>query len=86
MYNGEWDKDQRNGFGTFKWENGDIFRGGFKKNLREGKGELSNSEGVKLVGCWVKDLLHGEVMRIKSGNLQNERLERWEFGNMREII
>lgn len=78
--------DERNGFGLFNWENGDSFKGEFKGDLREGKGVLTNSQGVKLVGFWIKDLLHGEVKRVYAGNLQTERKERWEFGNMREII
>lgn len=70
----------------FKWENGDQFKGNFTQNLREGRGELMNSSGVRLIGSWVKDLLHGKVLRIFPGNLQKKRTERWEFGHLREIL
>ena len=35
----------RHGTGTYKYKNGDIYKGSFKKNLYEGKGLFKYSNG-----------------------------------------
>ena len=39
-----------NGNGTFTWESGNVYTGGFKNWLFEGKGRLSYKSGDKVTG------------------------------------
>jgi hypothetical protein len=39
-YEGEFKKGYPDGAGTYTWQNGNYFKGGFKKGLRHGKGEM----------------------------------------------
>lgn len=37
-YTGEWDRDDKNGFGTMIYANKDCYEGQWKDGLREGEG------------------------------------------------
>ena len=35
-YTGEYDRDKKNGFGTYKWADGSEYEGFFKDDLKDG--------------------------------------------------
>lgn len=75
-YTGEWENNQRSGYGTFVWENGMSFAGTWKDNVRNGKGTLYFSDGRQLESSWVNDKLNGEaIIKSKEGNI----IERCEY-------
>jgi len=53
------EKFVRQGFGTFKHKNGDVYEGFFKDGLREGHGEYFFNDGSVYVGEWKQDKKHG---------------------------
>ncbi len=62
-YEGDFKKGYPDGTGKYTWANGDFYYGGWKKGLKEGKGELHKIvEGVPALmkGYWKKDNYHGE--------------------------
>ena len=38
VYDGNWEKGHREGFGEFFWGDGDHYKGEWKNDFREGKG------------------------------------------------
>lgn len=56
-YSGEWKNNQRNGKGTFTYENGEKYIGEWKNNLRNGKGTYFLNDGSKIEGLWKNDSL-----------------------------
>jgi hypothetical protein len=81
-YTGEWDNNQRSGYGTFVWENGMSFAGTWKNNTRNGKGILYFSNGQQLEGFWVNDQLNGKaIVKSKEGNI----IEKSEYQNNKKI-
>lgn len=45
VYEGEWDKDEIKGKGTFKFMNGDSYTGSFLKGIRNGVGKYTYANG-----------------------------------------
>jgi len=81
-YTGEWENNQRSGYGTFVWENGITFAGNWKNNVRNGQGTLYFSDGRQLEGSWKDDKLHGPaVIKSKEGTI----IERCEYQNNKKI-
>ncbi|AXG72097.1 MORN repeat protein [Kordia sp. SMS9] len=62
-YSGDWKNDQRNGIGTYLWEDGQQYEGNWKNNVRHGPGILSFANGETLEGIWNEGKLHGEVVK-----------------------
>lgn len=68
-YWGEWRQDKRNGWGTYVWEDGQVYKGFWKDNLRHGKGVVYFNNGEQLKGEWINGKLNGEVMKSdQNGN------------------
>lgn len=40
------------GTGMYKWANGDMYQGTFKRGMRDGFGTMTFSDGSKYVGQW----------------------------------
>jgi hypothetical protein len=49
----------REGWGIFKYSNGDIYEGYFKNGVREGKGEYRYRDGSVYRGEWFNDMKNG---------------------------
>jgi hypothetical protein len=75
-YNGELDENYvRNGYGIYKYDNGDIYEGDFVEGLREGQGEYLYNDGSVYRGSWKEDKKHG------SGSYKFDKFEfdgQWE--------
>jgi hypothetical protein len=55
----------REGPGTVKWSNGDVYTGDFKGGLRHGKGVFISEKGAhKYEGSWKNSLKHGQGTEI----------------------
>lgn len=59
-YNGAWENDERNGFGTYTWEDGKIFEGNWKDGKRHGPGKLTLTSGMTYIGEWKDDKRNGK--------------------------
>ena len=49
-----------NGYGTYVWDNGDQYVGGYKDNLYHGQGTFTSNNGDQYVGGWKNDKMHGQ--------------------------
>jgi len=58
-YEGEWENDQQNGFGTLIWNNGNKYVGDFKNNKRHGRGVMQLSNGTAYDGEFAENEMHG---------------------------
>jgi hypothetical protein len=51
-YDGEYKNDQKNGYGVFHWESGNIYKGQYKDDERNGLGEMTWTDGSVYFGYW----------------------------------
>jgi hypothetical protein len=60
FYEGEVDDNSvRDGWGIYKYKNGDVYEGKFRNGVREGKGEYMYTDGSFYRGDWKNDKKHG---------------------------
>jgi hypothetical protein len=60
VYEGEVDdNDVREGWGIYKYTNGDVYEGKFKGGIKEGKGEYVYTDGSYYRGDWKNDKKNG---------------------------
>lgn len=59
QYEGEYERDKKNGQGTFKWASGNKYTGGYKDDERDGFGEMIWVDGSIYKGEWRKGIQHG---------------------------
>jgi len=75
-YEGEWNKDQREGLGTFYHKDGRYYTGSFKDNWRSGFGTYYWPSGDRFEGQWVDNDRHGSGKMIwKDGNTYTGEFE-----------
>lgn len=76
-YDGQWLKDEKDGYGILKYKNGIEYKGYFKKDKFNGKGEMSFPNGIYYSGGFFNDLFHGmgclkgNNNHIYNGNFKN---------------
>lgn len=81
-YWGDWENEQRNGFGTYLWEDGQKYEGNWQDNVRHGMGKLYFSNGEVLEGTWKQGKLDGEVVKKdKNGKI----IERSTYKNNEKV-
>ncbi len=56
---GKWEHQTKDGKGTYLWDNGDKYTGGYKGNEKSGYGEKTWACGNKYAGQWENDIRHG---------------------------
>ena len=66
-YRGQFLRGKADGAGVLTYPSGERFQGQFKDNKREGFGILTKPDGILVKGCWVNDLLHGQVTIDQEG-------------------
>ena len=65
------------GKSQYKYDNGDIYIGRWRKRKRHGKGTMSYSNGDKYEGHWENDCRHGEgIMTYSNGDKYEGRWEK----------
>ncbi|MDF1548762.1 MAG: caspase family protein, partial [Bacteroidales bacterium] len=67
-----------NGFGVYRWSDGEKYVGTFKNKLRYGKGTNYWPDGKVYEGVWFNDKMHGYGKESKDGNVINVGF--WEAG------
>lgn len=55
------------GFGVFTWPNGQVFKGNYEKEKKQGQGQLRLADGTLIKGNWVDGRLEGQSDVIKNG-------------------
>lgn len=76
MYEGEYLKDKKEGFGIFKWASGNIYRGQYKEDEREGIGEMRWVDGSSYIGQWERGIQHGYGrMKFLDGSMKEGLFE-----------
>ena len=50
---------EMHGYGTFRWNDGNVYAGEWRKNIREGRGTLVLTEGARYEGEWRDDKREG---------------------------
>ena len=61
--------DCENGTGTFKWENGNIYKGEWKAGGLNGQGKLTSKSGGVKEGEWKDGLLNGQGKIYSDGDI-----------------
>lgn len=59
MYEGQYFRDKKQGFGLFKWASGNVYKGQYKADEREGIGEMCWTDGSVYIGQWERGIQHG---------------------------
>ena len=59
VYDGEWFRNEKNGFGTYSYSNGDRFVGTFRADLVDGEGLYNFKNRDSYNGQWEKGKMHG---------------------------
>ena len=60
----ETESDKKEGKGTERYANGDVYEGEFKADKMEGKGTLRFADGHKHEGDWKANTLHNGMIRL----------------------
>ena len=68
IYEGDWLKDLKNGYGIQNWINGAKYDGYWKDNLKDGEATMIFEDGNTYVGPWRRDKMHGIHQVTKNGN------------------
>lgn len=64
MYEGEYLKDKKHGFGIFKWSSGNTYMGQYKEDERDGIGKMQWTDGSVYLGHWERGIQHGYGIMI----------------------
>ena len=69
----------RHGFGVFRFANGDVYIGNWKKDKMDGTGIMSWATSDVFDGCWSNGLIHGSgvyryAMDVDIGNFRSKLL------------
>ena len=70
------------GQGEFYWPEGQVYKGGFKNDQKDGYGELSWGDGILFKGNYKNGKREGEGVMIKNneekkGLWSNDRFVQW---------
>ncbi len=74
VYEGQYYRDKKQGFGIFKWASGNVYRGQYKADEREGIGEMRWTDGSIYVGQWERGIQHGYGRMIFPDGMVKEGL------------
>ena len=72
VYEGEWRKDLRSGFGEEVWKNGEKFRGESEEGMRHGIGIWTFADGRTRLGTWEKGMKEGWAIYTDKDFVQAE--------------
>lgn len=60
IHEGQWENQQLNGRGTYKWQDGSSYDGDFLEGQMEGVGVFKWPDGSTYSGAWRKGQMHGQ--------------------------
>ena len=76
MYEGQYFKDKKHGFGIAKWASGNVYRGQYKEDEREGIGEMKWIDGSLYIGQWERGIQNGfGRMKFPDGTIKEGLFE-----------
>lgn len=76
MYEGQYFKDKKQGFGVFKWASGNLYVGQYEADEREGIGKMCWTDGSVYIGQWERGIQNGYgVMRFPDGTAKKGLFE-----------
>ncbi len=76
MYEGQYFRDKKQGFGIFKWASGNMYRGQYRNDERDGIGEMRWTDGSIYTGWWERGIQHGYGrMQFPDGTLKEGLFE-----------
>jgi hypothetical protein len=78
MYCGEISSCDINGYGTYRFKNGDIHQGNFLNGKQHGDGKYQFLNGSIYEGCWNDGLLHGKATIILENGTKKHEI--WCYG------
>ena len=84
-YDGEFKNGLPEGQGKYTWSNGNYYYGGWKKGLKDGKGQLHQFENGKetlVTGYWKKDSYKGEYENPSVVTNTTSDIGRLQISNM----
>lgn len=83
FYDGEYSKDQKEGFGKVVYSNGDVYAGNWRKNMRHGHGLYNYVNlGLKYDGDWENNSKNGTgVMTFSNGDIMESG---WDINQVSE--
>lgn len=92
-YTGEFKKGYPDGYGVYKWKNGNWFEGNFKKGMKEGKGTFHLHEGNDTLqtGFWKNDKYigiyeHPYVVSQRSSQVTQVEVRKNKGDNLQDIV
>jgi hypothetical protein len=65
-YEGDWDDDQKNGQGTYRYVTGAEYSGNWRNGLQHGLGTYMFADGSYYEGEWVEHKMHGKGVYVDS--------------------
>jgi 1-phosphatidylinositol-4-phosphate 5-kinase len=66
------------GYGEFRWTNGQMFKGYYDRDKKQGEGVLVLGDGTVIQAVWVKGKIHGKgKVTKKSGEV---KIVEWDMG------
>eukprot|EP00826_Nyctotherus_ovalis_P046735 TRINITY_DN5316_c0_g2_i1.p1 TRINITY_DN5316_c0_g2~~TRINITY_DN5316_c0_g2_i1.p1 ORF type:complete len:310 (+),score=47.77 TRINITY_DN5316_c0_g2_i1:435-1364(+) len=76
MYEGQYFKDKKQGFGVFKWASGNLYIGQYEADEREGIGKMCWTDGSVYIGQWERGIQNGYgVMTFPDGTVKQGLFE-----------
>lgn len=79
VYRGEWEKDQKSGFGTQTNSDGSKYEGDFKRNLYHGSGSLWVKKGKRSVKQYTGNWVNGKMSGFGSLFMDNGDIYKGEW-------
>lgn len=60
VYTGQWNGQQRHGYGRIEWEDGTSYEGQWVNDYASGHGTLIHASGDKYTGQWAHGMANGQ--------------------------
>ena len=76
VYEGQFDNNEINGFGTFKWKNGDSYTGNMLNGKMDGKGKYRYNNGVVYEGIYKNGVKQGKGKVYNTNGVTNSQVQR----------
>ena len=76
VYEGQFDNNEINGFGTFKWKNGDSYTGNMLNGKMDGKGKYRYNNGVVYEGIYKNGIKQGKGKVYNTNGMTNSQVQK----------
>ena len=76
VYEGQFDNNEINGFGTFKWKNGDSYTGNMLNGKMDGKGKYRYNNGVVYEGIYKNGVKQGKGKVYNTNGMTSSQVQK----------